>query len=358
MGAEAAVGQGPALRGLQGRPVLPARRHRRSPATRSRRATRTSRTRASTSATRSRSRPARCARATTLLVWTTTPWTLVSNAAVAVDPDLTYVRTHRRLRARRGARRARAGRGRRGRRSLHRRARWSAPRYEPPFGFIPASAYGDKGHTVLPADFVSAEDGTGIVHTAIAFGEDDFRLGAEHGLNVVNPVKADGTYDERIGPYAERLRQARRRRPDRGPRGARADVPLRAAAARLPALLALRHAAALLRQADLVHPHVRGQGPAAGGQRDRRLAPRAHQARPLRALAGEQRRLGARPRALLGHAAADLAQRGGRDDGGRLLRGAQAALRRAGRRPAPPVRRRHRDPDARPAASRCAACPR
>ena len=73
--------------------------------------------------------------------------------------------------------------------------------YEPPFGFIPASAYGDKGHTVLPADFVSAEDGTGIVHTAIAFGEDDFRLGAEFGLNVVNPVKADGTYDERIGPY-------------------------------------------------------------------------------------------------------------------------------------------------------------
>ena len=54
---------------------------------------------------------------------------------------------------------------------------------------------------MLPADFVSAEDGTGIVHTAIAFGEDDFRLGAEHGLNVINPVRADGTYDERIGPY-------------------------------------------------------------------------------------------------------------------------------------------------------------
>ena len=58
---------------------------------------------------------------------------------------------------------------------------------------------------MLPADFVSAEDGTGIVHTAIAFGEDDFRLGAEHGLNVVNPVRADGTYDERIGPYAGRF---------------------------------------------------------------------------------------------------------------------------------------------------------
>ena len=54
--------------------------------------------------------------------------------------------------------------------------------YEPPFPFIPAEAYGEKGHTVLPGDFVTADDGTGIVHTAIAFGEDDFRLGAEQGL--------------------------------------------------------------------------------------------------------------------------------------------------------------------------------
>ena len=77
-------------------------------------------------------------------------------------------------------------------------------RYEPPFPYIPGSEYGEKGHTVLPGDFVTAEDGTGIVHTAIAFGEDDFRLGAEQGLNVINPVRPDGTYDERIGPYAGR----------------------------------------------------------------------------------------------------------------------------------------------------------
>ena len=139
-----------------------------------------------------------------LLVWTTTPWTLVSNAAVAVDPGLAYVRTtdgevlaealvtrvlgeDARIEDRfTGADMVGAG-------------------YEPPFPFIPASEYGEKGHTVLPADFVSAEDGTGIVHTAIAFGEDDFRLGAEHGLNVINPVRADGTYDERIGPYAGRF---------------------------------------------------------------------------------------------------------------------------------------------------------
>ena len=69
----------------------------------------------------------------------------------------------------------------------------------------PAEEYGDRGHTVLAADFVSADDGTGLVHTAIAFGEDDFRLGEQYGLNVVNPVRPDGTYDERIGPYAGRF---------------------------------------------------------------------------------------------------------------------------------------------------------
>ena len=76
--------------------------------------------------------------------------------------------------------------------------------YEPPFPYIPGDAYGPKGHTVLPADFVTAQDGTGLVHTAIAFGEDDFRLGEQQGLTVVNPVRLDGTYDERIGPYAGR----------------------------------------------------------------------------------------------------------------------------------------------------------
>ena len=78
----------------------------------------------------------------------------------------------------------------RGARPLPGRARSSGTRYEPPFPFIPAEDYGERGHTVLPRDFVSAEDGTGLVHTAIAFGEDDFRLGEQYGLTVVNPVRA------------------------------------------------------------------------------------------------------------------------------------------------------------------------
>jgi isoleucyl-tRNA synthetase len=146
-----------------------------------------------------------------LLVWTTTPWTLVSNAAVAVDPELTYVRAKTgtleppvvlaealiekvlgdaanvRILARFPG------------------AAIDGVRYAPPFAFIRGDEYGERGHTVLLGDFVTAEDGTGLVHTAIAFGEDDYRLGAQYGLNVINPVRPDGTYDERIGPYAGRF---------------------------------------------------------------------------------------------------------------------------------------------------------
>ena len=142
-----------------------------------------------------------------LLIWTTTPWTLVSNAAVAVDAELTYVRAmvddgpveivsetlvERVLGE--------------GAKILDRfpGSALEGVAYEPPFDFIPGSAYGERGHTVLLGDFVTANDGTGLVHTAIAFGEEDFRLGEQYGLNVINPVRPDGTYDERIGPYAGR----------------------------------------------------------------------------------------------------------------------------------------------------------
>ena len=142
-----------------------------------------------------------------LLVWTTTPWTLVSNAAVAVNPELTYVRARvgdapvqivaQALLERVLSKDAKVLETFSGRELV-------GTGYEAPFSYIPADAYGPKGHTVLPADFVTAQDGTGLVHTAIAFGEDDFRLGEREGLTVVNPVRLDGTYDQRIGPYAGR----------------------------------------------------------------------------------------------------------------------------------------------------------
>jgi isoleucyl-tRNA synthetase len=142
-----------------------------------------------------------------LLIWTTTPWTLVSNAAVAVDPELTYVRAkadgHTVIVAEALVDRV-LGEGNAEVLDRFPGADLVGVRYEPPFDFIPGTEYGEKGHTVLPADFVTDDDGTGLVHTAIAFGEDDFRLGEQQGLAVINPVRPDGTYDDRIGPYAGR----------------------------------------------------------------------------------------------------------------------------------------------------------
>jgi isoleucyl-tRNA synthetase len=141
-----------------------------------------------------------------LLVWTTTPWTLVSNAAVAVDPEMPYVRARQdgevlivaeALLERVLGEQAEVLDRFPGQ-QLH------GVGYQPPFPYIGKEAYGERGHTVLVGDFVTAADGTGLVHTAIAFGEDDFRLGQQYGLKVVNPVRPDGTYDERIGPYAGR----------------------------------------------------------------------------------------------------------------------------------------------------------
>ena len=137
-----------------------------------------------------------------LLAWTTMPWTLVPHAAIAVDPDVTYAR------ARLGEERLILAE------SLVERVLGEEAeieermpgsellglRYEPPFPYI--GDYGERGHTVLAGDFVSTEDGTGVVHTGAAFGEDDFRLATDNGLTIHNPVRPDGTFDERTGPFA------------------------------------------------------------------------------------------------------------------------------------------------------------
>jgi isoleucyl-tRNA synthetase len=137
-----------------------------------------------------------------LLAWTTMPWTLVPHAAIAVDPEVTYVRARlgdevlivaEPLVERVLGEEAEVVERFPGSTLL-------GLRYEPPFPYI--TDYGERGHTVLPGDFVSIEDGTGVVHTGAAFGEDDFQLAVENGLTIHNPVRADGTFDERTGPFA------------------------------------------------------------------------------------------------------------------------------------------------------------
>jgi isoleucyl-tRNA synthetase len=130
-----------------------------------------------------------------LLVWTTTPWTLVSNTAVAVHPDVTYVvaqlgidgpsyvvaeplleavlgpdaqvldRT--------------PGRDLEG---------WT---YSPPFDLVSI----DNAHIVVLADYVTTDDGTGLVHQSPAFGADDLAVARAYGLPVTNPIRPDGTFE-------------------------------------------------------------------------------------------------------------------------------------------------------------------
>ena len=139
-----------------------------------------------------------------LLGWTTTPWTLVSNAALAVGADITYVRARKDgevlIVAEALAERVLGEDA-----AIESRFPGSdlvGTEYEPPFPYI--ADYGPRGHTVLEGDFVTTDDGTGVVHTAVAFGEDDFRLGERYGLTVHNPVRPDGTFDDRITPWAGR----------------------------------------------------------------------------------------------------------------------------------------------------------
>ena len=194
--------------------------------------------------------------------------------------------------------------------------------YEAPFNYI--TDWGPRGRTVLPAEFVSVEDGTGVVHTGVAFGEDDFQLAQDYGLTVHNRVRP-GRHLRRGDRRVRRPRRARGgRRHRRGAASVGAPVPRRGVRARLPALLALRHRPPLLRQVELARADHRAARRAAGRQRVGQLVPRPHQARAHGQVAREQRGLGALARALLGHAAADLEVRG-RRGGLRRLAGRSCA---------------------------------
>ena len=130
-----------------------------------------------------------------LLVWTTTPWTLVSNTAIAVHPDVTYVVVeatvddksevlvvaepllssvageHRILKSLTG-------------KELERTT------YKRPLDLIEIP----DSHFVVLATYVTTEDGTGLVHQAPAFGADDLQVCRGYGLPVVNPIAPDGTF--------------------------------------------------------------------------------------------------------------------------------------------------------------------
>ncbi len=144
------------------------------------------------------------------LIWTTTPWTLPSNLAMAVNRDVDYVvvesdvtgRPERYLLAE--ARLAAYARelGDDAGSRIVRRCRGAdlvGLRYTPPFSYFLGHA---GSHLVLAADYVTTSDGTGIVHIAPAFGEEDKLLTDQHGIVPVVPVGPDGRFTAPVDDYA------------------------------------------------------------------------------------------------------------------------------------------------------------
>jgi isoleucyl-tRNA synthetase len=136
-----------------------------------------------------------------LLVWTTTPWTLISNVAAAVGPDIDYVRV--RSDSGRDLVMA-AARAPEGADVVERMtgADLIGLRYHRPFDFLPID---DRGQRVVGADFVSTEEGSGIVHLAPAFGADDMEVAQKEGLPVLNPVGPDGAFSADVAPWQGRF---------------------------------------------------------------------------------------------------------------------------------------------------------
>jgi isoleucyl-tRNA synthetase len=141
------------------------------------------------------------------LVWTTTPWTLPSNLAVAVHPDVDYV-----LVSANGERYVLA----QARLAAYARELGDEPEvlghytgrdllglsYAPPFDFFLGR---ENAHRVLSADYVTTEDGTGLVHIAPAFGEEDKEVTDAAGIEAVVPVDTRGEFTVEVPPYAGML---------------------------------------------------------------------------------------------------------------------------------------------------------
>ena len=137
------------------------------------------------------------------LIWTTTPWTLPSNLAIAVNPDVTYAV----VRAADGERYLLAENlvagyakelGDYEIEHTYAGQELAGLGYQPPYDFFLDEP---NAFRILVADYVTTEDGTGVVHQAPAFGEDDMLTCQQAGIGVVIPVDMDGKFTSLVPPY-------------------------------------------------------------------------------------------------------------------------------------------------------------
>lgn len=137
-------------------------------------------------------------RSTSLLVWTTTPWTLVSNTSVAVHPDVSYVVAtdgFERLLIAEPLAATVLGEDWELTGERFEGAEMENWSYQRPFEFV---EFDDAAHYIVLADYVTVDDGTGLVHQAPAFGADDMALARAYDLPIVNPVGPDGTFQAEL----------------------------------------------------------------------------------------------------------------------------------------------------------------
>src|SRR3989339_303747 len=139
-----------------------------------------------------------------ILVWTTTPWPLISNVALAVGEDIDYVKIKTEKHGVLYLAEARLSvikeeyqliSNLKGKDLLDKD-------YEPLYSYVPVE---QKAWYVIAGDFVSTEDGSGVVHIAPAFGADDYEVSKKFDLPFVQPVTKSGRFTDQVTPFAGRL---------------------------------------------------------------------------------------------------------------------------------------------------------
>jgi isoleucyl-tRNA synthetase len=143
---------------------------------------------------------------TYLLVWTTTPWTLISNVALAVNPDVEYVKVRFKddtlFLAK--ARLSVLGEGAEVLETMPGSA-LVGKEYEQWFSYYPVDR---KAWFVIAGSFVTTTDGSGIVHMAPAYGEDDYQASLKHNLPMIQALDSRGQFTAQAGPYAGKFFKA------------------------------------------------------------------------------------------------------------------------------------------------------
>lgn len=133
---------------------------------------------------------------TYFLVWTTTPWTLISNVALALNPEMDYVKVaHQGQKLILASQRILALNGNFEILKNYKGSELAGIEYEPLFNFIKP---GKKAYYTILGDFVTSDEGTGIVHIAPAFGEDDYQAGQKYDLPMIHPVDKSGKFVDNI----------------------------------------------------------------------------------------------------------------------------------------------------------------